>query len=64
MPVDVKETATQEELLEQFQTRYNNLISENQEMAKKIKDNVEEVISKADPASFSILVIDDDMNAQ
>ena len=39
MPVDVKETATQEELLEQFQTRYNNLISENQEMAKKIKDN-------------------------
>ena len=39
MPVDVKETATQEELLEQFQTRYNNLISENQELAKKIKDN-------------------------
>ena len=32
-------TATQEELLEQFQTRYNNLISENQELAKKIKDN-------------------------
>ncbi len=39
MPVDVKETATQEELLEQFQTRYSNLISENQELAKKIKDN-------------------------
>ena len=39
MTVDVKETATQEELLEQFQTRYNNLISENQELAKKIKDN-------------------------
>ena len=38
MPVDVKETATQEELLEQFQTRYSNLISENQELAKKIKD--------------------------
>ena len=28
-----------EELLEQFQTRYSNLISENQELAKKIKDN-------------------------
>ena len=39
MTVDVKETATQSELLEQFQTRYNNLISENQELAKKIKDN-------------------------
>tara|TARA_A200000159_G_scaffold63423_1_gene58702 strand:+ start:44911 stop:45120 length:210 start_codon:yes stop_codon:yes gene_type:complete len=39
MPVDVTETASQEELLEQFRTRYQNLISENQEMGKKIKDN-------------------------
>ena len=39
MPVDVTETASQEEPLEQFRTRYQNLISENQEMGKKIKDN-------------------------
>ena len=33
------ETASQEELLEQFRTRYQNLISENQDLGKKIKDN-------------------------
>jgi|TARA_B100000073_G_scaffold99144_1_gene78826 uncharacterized protein YeeX (DUF496 family) len=39
MPADVTETASQEELLEQFRTRYQNLISENQDLGKKIKDN-------------------------
>ena len=39
MPADVTETASQEELLEQFQTRYQNLLRENQELSKKIKDN-------------------------
>jgi hypothetical protein len=39
MPADVTETASQEELLEQFQTRYKNLLRENNELSKKIKDN-------------------------
>ena len=39
MPADVKETMDQEELLGQFRERYQNLISENQQLAKKIKDN-------------------------
>lgn len=39
MPADVTETASQEELLEQFQTRYQNLLRENNELSKKIKDN-------------------------
>ena len=39
MPSDVKETMDQEELLGQFRERYQNLISENQQLAKKIKDN-------------------------
>ena len=39
MTADVTETASQEELLEQFQTRYQNIIRENQELSKKIKDN-------------------------
>jgi len=39
MPADVTETASQEELLEQFQTRYQNLLRENQDLSKKIKDN-------------------------
>ena len=45
-------------------TTFTVTIPKNVIDPKKIKDNVEEVISKADPASFSILVIDDDMNAQ
>tara|TARA_B100000212_G_C27288109_1_gene496062 strand:+ start:430 stop:645 length:216 start_codon:yes stop_codon:yes gene_type:complete len=39
MPADVTETANQDELLEQFRTRYQNLIAENQDLGKKIKDN-------------------------
>jgi hypothetical protein len=39
MPAEVTETATQEELLEQFRTRYQSLLKENNELGKKIKDN-------------------------
>lgn len=39
MPADVTETATQEELLEQFRTRYQSLIKENNDLGKKIKEN-------------------------
>mgnify|MGYP003310918390 CR=1 FL=1 len=39
MPADVTETANQDELLEQFRTRYQTLIAENNELGKKIKDN-------------------------
>tara|TARA_B100000287_G_scaffold163751_1_gene154463 strand:- start:1365 stop:1586 length:222 start_codon:yes stop_codon:yes gene_type:complete len=39
MPADVTETVDQAELLGQFQERYRGLISENQELAKKIKNN-------------------------
>lgn len=39
MPADVTETASQEELLQQFQTRYQNILRENTELSKKIKDN-------------------------
>jgi len=39
MPADVTETASQEELLQQFQTRYQNILRENAELSKKIKDN-------------------------
>ena len=36
---DVTETASQEELLEQFKTRYQNLLKENRELSEKIKGN-------------------------
>ena len=39
MPADVTETASQEELLEQFKTRYQNLLKENNELREKIKGN-------------------------
>jgi hypothetical protein len=39
MPAEVTETATQEELLEQFRTRYQSLIKENNDLGKKIKEN-------------------------
>ena len=39
MPADVTETASQEELLEQFRTRYQNLLKENNELREKIKGN-------------------------
>ncbi len=39
MPADVTETASQEELLEQFKTRYQGLLKDNREMADKIKSN-------------------------
>jgi len=39
MPADVTETASQEELLEQFRTRYQNLLKENNELRDKIKGN-------------------------
>lgn len=39
MTADVTETASQEELLEQFKERYQNILSENQQLSKKIKDN-------------------------
>ena len=39
MPADVTETTSQEELLTQFRERYQNLLQENQQLSKKIKDN-------------------------
>ena len=39
MPVDVKETADPAELLGQFKERYSNLVNENNQLSKKIKDN-------------------------
>ena len=39
MPADVTETQDPAELLGQFKERYQNLIGENQQLAKKIKDN-------------------------
>jgi len=39
MPADVTETASQEELLDQFKTRYQGLLKDNREMADKIKSN-------------------------
>ena len=39
MPADVTETASQEELLDQFKTRYQNLLKENRELSEKIKGN-------------------------
>ena len=39
MPADVTETASQEELLGQFKTRYQNLLKENRELSEKIKGN-------------------------
>ena len=39
MPADVTETASQEELLEQFKSRYQGLLKDNREMADKIKSN-------------------------
>ena len=39
MPAEVTETQVPAELLGQFKERYQNLIGENQQLAKKIKDN-------------------------
>ncbi len=39
MPADVTESMKPDELLGQFKERYSNLINENQQLAKKIKDN-------------------------
>ena len=39
MPAEVTETQDPAELLGQFKERYQNLIGENQQLAKKIKDN-------------------------
>ena len=39
MPADVTETQDPAELLGLFKERYQNLIGENQQLAKKIKDN-------------------------
>ena len=39
MPADVTETASQEELLEQFRNRYQNLLKENRGLSEKIKGN-------------------------
>tara|TARA_B100000287_G_scaffold209765_1_gene197990 strand:- start:1869 stop:2081 length:213 start_codon:yes stop_codon:yes gene_type:complete len=39
MPVDVPETKTPEELLGEFKERYQSLLAENQQLARKIKDN-------------------------
>ena len=39
MPADVKETVDQDELLGQFKERYNNLVQENNNLSKQIKDN-------------------------
>jgi len=39
MPVDVKENKAPEELLGEFKDRYQSILGENQQLAKKIKDN-------------------------
>ena len=39
MTAEVTETMDQETLLNQFRTRYETLIRQNQEMAKQIKEN-------------------------
>tara|TARA_B100000123_G_C25441666_1_gene301981 strand:- start:33 stop:245 length:213 start_codon:yes stop_codon:yes gene_type:complete len=39
MPIDVKESKAPEELLGEFKERYQSLLGENQQLAKKIKDN-------------------------
>tara|TARA_B100001250_G_C19456612_1_gene638343 strand:- start:29 stop:250 length:222 start_codon:yes stop_codon:yes gene_type:complete len=39
MPVDVTETKAPDELLGEFKQRYQDLLGENQQLAKKIKDN-------------------------
>ena len=39
MPADVTETKDPAELVGQFKERYQNLINENNQLSKKIKDN-------------------------
>ena len=39
MPVDVTENKAPEELLGEFKERYETILGENQQLAKKIKDN-------------------------
>ena len=39
MPIDVKESKAPEELLGEFKERYQSILGENQQLAKKIKDN-------------------------
>ena len=39
MPIDVKESKAPEELLGEFKERYLSILGENQQLAKKIKDN-------------------------
>ena len=39
MPVDVTEQKTPDELQSEFKERYQALLGENQQLAKKIKDN-------------------------
>ena len=39
MPVDVTENKAPEELLGEFKERYQTILGENQQLAKKIKDN-------------------------
>ena len=39
MPADVTENKAPEELLGEFKERYQTIIGENQQLAKKIKDN-------------------------
>ena len=39
MPVDVTENKAPEELLGEFKDRYQSILGENQQLAKKIKDN-------------------------
>ena len=39
MPVDVTETKAPEDLLGEFKERYQSILGENQQLAKKIKDN-------------------------
>ena len=39
MPADVTENKAPEELLGEFKDRYQSILGENQQLAKKIKDN-------------------------
>ena len=39
MPVDVTEQKTPDELQREFKERYQAILGENQQLAKKIKDN-------------------------
>ena len=54
MPAEVTETQDPAELLGQFKERYQNLLGENQQLAKKIKDNEQTALK---PVSYTHLTL-------